>query len=130
MNDVFADTAEFTRRYNQKTGKKSNGKINREFITKMVMDELEELKNAKDEAEEVDALLDAMYYIAQHLATTGLDVRPIWKLIHQANMTKFGDGGYVDAQTGKWMKPPNFVPPDEAIRQEILKQRITKSTEI
>jgi predicted HAD superfamily Cof-like phosphohydrolase len=123
MQDVFADAAEFTAQYVLNTGKKPSGKINREFITKMVMDELEELKDAKDEAEEVDALLDAMYYIVQHLATTGLDVRPIWKLIHQANMTKFGEGGYVDPASGKWMKPPNFEAPDEAIRKEIARQR-------
>lgn len=121
--DIFTDAATFTAEYNLKTGKKSGGKINREFITKMVMDELEELKNAQDETEEVDALLDAMYYIAQHLATTGLDCRPIWKLIHHANMSKFGAGGYVDPKTGKWMKPLSFVAPDEAIRQEIQRQR-------
>ena len=84
--------------------------------------------------EEVDALLDATCtfpfstlrfprtapltgraraadYILQHLATTGLDVRPVWSLIHSANMSKFGEGGYL-REDGKWMKPPNFVAPD------------------
>jgi len=50
-----------------------------------------------------------------------LDPLPIWNLIHAANMTKFGVGGYLNAQ-GKWCKPPNFVAPDDAIRQEILQQ--------
>ena len=77
---MFDDCKEFTKLYNEKTNNSSSGKINREFITKMVMDELEELKEAKDEAEEIDALLDATYYILQHLSTTGLDINPIWKV--------------------------------------------------
>lgn len=120
--DMFGDCKEFGDLYNKRTGKHFQGKINRSFIRKMVLDELNELDEAKDEAEEVDALLDATYYILHHLSGTGLDIRPIWSLIHNANMTKFGDGGYVN-KDGKWMKPPNFVPPDEEIRKEIERQR-------
>ena len=120
--DPIGDCEEFTKLYMEKTKKVFSGKIDRAFIRQMVMDELEELMEAKDEAEEVDALLDAVYYIFQHLATTKLDVRPIWRLIHNANMTKFGEGGKM-AENGKWLKPPNFVPPDEEIRKEIQMQR-------
>ena len=118
---MFNDCQKFTKLYNEKTGKSSSGKIDRKFIRKMVLDELDELDEAKDEAEEVDALLDATYYILQHLATTGLDINPIWKLIHSANMTKF-EKGYKRAD-GKWMKPKDFKPPDDNIRKEIEKQR-------
>ena len=38
----------------------------------MILDELDELDEAKDEAEEIDALLDATYYILHHLSGTGL----------------------------------------------------------
>jgi len=86
------------------------------------MDELKELDEAKDEAEQVDALLDAVYYIFDHLAKTGLNIRFIWELIHKANMTKFGPGGH-KREDGKWCKPKDFVAPDEAIRQEIARQR-------
>lgn len=119
---MFGDCETFCKLYNERTGGYFKGKVDREFITKMVMDELEELKEAKDEAEEVDALLDAVYYILNHLAGTKLDIRPIWNLIHQANMSKFGPGGY-RREDGKWMKSKNFVPPDRAIREEILRQR-------
>jgi predicted HAD superfamily Cof-like phosphohydrolase len=122
ITDFFADCKEFATTVSQKTGKPHTGKVNREFIIRMVMDELEELKNAQDETEEVDALLDAAYYIFDHLAKTGLDIRPVWKLIHEANMSKFGPGGYI-SQDGKWMKPPGFVPPDDKIREEIKRQR-------
>ena len=188
--NLFQDCQEFTKLYNEKTGKQKQDKINVIFISKMIKDEFEELDLAKDETEEVDALLDAIYYILQHLSSTtinincnlirstdfqsdlklinnkiekkkitnymetqliklkeasdemdkvniliqltntilttlvktGLNIHPIWNLIHKANMTKFGPGGYVN-QLGKWCKPKDFVPPDEDIRKEILKQR-------
>jgi predicted HAD superfamily Cof-like phosphohydrolase len=124
--DVFADCEAFTRLYQEKTGAATGPKlIDVNFITKMVQDELEELAEAKDEAEQVDALLDACYYILQHLATTGLNPRPIWKLIHDANLTKF-EKGY-RREDGKFMKPPDFVPPDDEIRLEIAKQRGTQA---
>ena len=66
--------------------------------------------------------ISLVYYILNHLATTGLDIRPVWKLIHDANMTKFGPGGY-KREDGKWCKPPNFVPPDDEIRKVIENQR-------
>lgn len=118
----FEDCLEFTKRRNEKLGKETGvSKINRKFIINMVMDELKELEEAKDVTEEVDALLDATYYILQHLSDTGIDIKPIWKLIHTANMTKFGPGGYLNEQ-GKWCKPKDFVPPDDDIRKEIDRQ--------
>lgn len=121
--DMFSDCKEFADLYNKRTGSHFKGKIDREFIARMVMDELEELQEAKDEAEEVDALLDAVYYILNHLAGTGLDIRPIWSRIHKANMEKFGEGGYKRESDGKWMKPPNFQHPDDDIREMIKEQR-------
>jgi predicted HAD superfamily Cof-like phosphohydrolase len=120
--DMFGDCKEFGDLYNKRTGKHFKGKIDRSFIRKMVLDELDELDEAKDEAEEVDALLDATYYILHHLSGTGLDIRPIWSIIHRANMKKFGPGGYVN-DIGKWVKPSDFVSPDDDIRDEIKRQR-------
>lgn len=120
--DMFGDCKEFGELYNKRTGNHFSGKINKKFIRQMVLDELDELDEAKDEAEEVDALLDATYYILHHLSGTGLDIRPIWNLIHKANMTKFGPGGYKN-EIGKWCKPKDFVAPDDDIRKEISKQR-------
>lgn len=126
--DVFGDAQDFTEAYNKATGKEAERRlvrsINREFITKMVQDELKELAYAKDIVEEVDALIDIMYYCAQHLSSRNIDGRPIWKLVHSANMTKFGPTGYL-GDDGKWNKPEDFVPPDEDIRKEIERQSQT-----
>lgn len=121
-DDMFEDCREFAKVYCEKTGSSPTGRINREFILKMIDDESKELLVAGDEAEEVDALLDTVYYILDHLAKTGLDIRPIWKMIHAANMKKFGPGGY-KREDGKWCKPLDFIPPDDDIRKEIQRQR-------
>jgi len=119
--DMFGDCCEFAKLYEEKTGNTSNGHIDVKFITRMVMDELKELEEAKDQAEQVDALLDAVYYILDHLAKTRLDIRPIWSLIHLANMTKF-EKGHKDPNSLKWIKPKDFTPPDDDIREEIKSQ--------
>lgn len=191
FTDMFEDCQAFARVYSEKTGKPFGGKIDVPFIVKMIEDEFEELTEAKDTAEEVDALLDALYYIFDHLAKSDIeegyimgqlnkmqkeifccinrkrcfkicrekvsedvalvletihntsyryckadilldvariilttlsdtifDYFRIWDLIHEANMKKFGPGGY-HRDDGKWMKPKDFVPPDEMIRKVI-----------
>lgn len=115
----FQDCLEFTRRRNQCINKiTGQSRIDRTFIIQMVKDELQELAEAKNFTEEVDALVDIIYYCLQHLSNTGLQIEPIWNLVHRANMTKFGPGGYLN-EIGKWVKPPNFIPPDEDIQKEI-----------
>ena len=113
--DWLQQCSQFTKLYQQKTGKTSNGKVNRKFITSMVMDELKELEEAKDETEEIDALLDITYFLLQHLSTLKVDVTPIWHMIHLANMTKFEKGHL--GSDGKWMKPQDFTAPDDDIRK-------------
>ena len=78
--------------------------------------------DVSEEATSIHCLLKMVYSLFHYVATTGLNIKPIWKLIHKANMTKFSDGGYM-REDGKWCKPPNFVPPDDEIREEIKKQR-------
>jgi predicted HAD superfamily Cof-like phosphohydrolase len=111
---MMDDCCEFSKLYFKKTGKRPTGQIDRKFITKMVMDELQELQEAKDQTEEVDALLDAVYYILQHLCNLEIDLAPVWMMIHTANMTKF-EKGYLGPD-GKWNKPSDFQPPDDRIR--------------
>lgn len=193
---MWQDAQEFAALYLKQTGKQPNNQIQDDFIIKMVMDEMQELVEAKSMTEQIDACLDAVYYILDHLAKTnesdrklvserfqilsvglhnkllkpeplqadivqfmydiveaflqsiknestdqrkiatliqliqkltiywveiGIDLMPIWKLIHQANLTKFGPGGYM-REDGKWMKPAGFIPPDADIEKELARQ--------
>ena len=189
LEEFLKDAKEFGALYLSKV-RSSQIAFNPAFVFHMVQDEMKELEDAKDEAERVDAVLDATYYILDHLGKfafeetvqvlrvsrtgkaqmecnnlesfawfveesirsqskwntdtewsdsvkllvdlaekfvgglyeLGVDPVPVWKLIHQANMTKFGPGGYC-REDGKWVKPPNFTPPDDLIRKEIARQR-------
>lgn len=122
-NDLYAQCHEFTQRYLEKTQKPNDGQIDREFVRQMVLDELDELARAKDVVEEIDALVDAIYYILQHVSRTSLPFNDVFRLVHYANMTKFGSGGKM-LPNGKWQKPANFVPPDEDIRTRILENLV------
>ena len=51
--DMFGDCKEFGELYNKRTGKHFQGRIDRKFIRQMVLDELDELDEAKDEAEKI-----------------------------------------------------------------------------
>ena len=56
-----------------------------EFIAEMVNDELEELREATDQAEQADALVDAIYYICDTAVRHGLNLDRIFAIVHGAN---------------------------------------------
>ncbi len=99
------------------------------FITKMVADEMEELAEATSIDEQADALVDAIYYICDTAARHGINLDPIIDIVHGANMKKVGPDGKVVRNTdpksprfGKIEKPAGWVPPDQAIAEEIYSQ--------
>lgn len=119
--------------------------FDREHLKRMIEDEDAEFSEAKDLTERVDALLDGVFYCADSLARPGVteadefwirfvmrgrmrrvaemgvSIAPLVEIVHAANMTKFSlPGGRLEG--GKWVKPPGFVPPDEALRAEIRRQ--------
>lgn len=186
---LYHDTQEFTklklsRMVTSESDTKGKVPYNSQLIIRMVEDELAELKEAKDAVEQIDALLDALYYVLQIMgqseeghsgfsgpgyvntwikyqdclfplseSTVNAVVRELiewmhdpagltprrayglaeklwglatlngrngmahvfWRMIHGANMRKFGPGGRLDS-SGKWLKPVDFVPPDQAMR--------------
>lgn len=73
-------------------------------------------------------LITKMHVMIAYLASFGLDMVPIWNLIHNANMSKFAEGGHM--LHGKWRKPPNFIPPDDDIAIEIEVQLALKRSGI
>jgi predicted HAD superfamily Cof-like phosphohydrolase len=79
----------------------------------------------------IDGAMDAMYFICQVLtfAHPDLDYTRIWKLVHKANLSKFTEKGHLDKDGKKWIKPPDFVAPDDEIRQVIQgpRKKIEKS---
>lgn len=73
-----------------------------------------------DLPELVDAWADLKYVIVGSELTFGVDGAAVFRVVHAANMKKFGPGGGTRAD-GKIMKPPGWAPPD--IAGELERQR-------
>lgn len=71
-----------------------------------------------DMVEAVDGLCDLLYVVLGAFDAFGIDAEPFFQIVHEANMTKLG--GPKD-EHGKALKPPGFVPPQERIRELLVK---------
>lgn len=77
--------------------------------------------------EEVDALIDTLYFTYGSFVLMGVDPTDIFKIVHEANMGKlFPDGQpHFHPVTGKVMKPENWqrdFAPEGKIKGELQKQ--------
>ncbi|OLF48314.1 HAD family hydrolase [Streptococcus cuniculi] len=76
---------------------------------------------------QVDALLDLLYFTYGSFALMGVDPKPIFDIVHQANMGKiFPDGrAHFDPVTHKILKPDDWeerFAPEPAIQKELERQ--------
>ncbi len=94
----------------------------KKFIIRMIQDEVEELQVAESLEDEVDALVDIIYYIIDRSIKNGIDLDPIFDIVHQANMKKVVNGQIKRRQDGKILKPENWEPPEPLIIKELEKQ--------
>lgn len=60
-----------------------------------------------------DSFADLLYVVLGAAVAWGIDIEPVFKAVHDANMRKFSEGGY-RRMDGKWMKPPDWEAPDVA----------------
>lgn len=93
-----------------------------EFIATMVNDELDELREATDTAEQADALVDAIYYICDTAVRHGLNLDRVFDIVHGANMQKVVDGKVIRRGDGKILKPEGWVDPAPLLRAELDRQ--------
>jgi predicted HAD superfamily Cof-like phosphohydrolase len=68
--------------------------------------------------EAVDGLCDLLYVVFGAFDAFGIDAEPFFQLVHEANMTK---ANAPKDEHGKVMKPPGFVPPQDRIRELLVK---------
>lgn len=77
---------------------------------------------------QVDALVDLLYFVYGSFVLLGVDPDPMLKIVHQANMGKlFPDGQpHYDEITHKVLKPKDWAEkyaPEGKIREELEKQK-------
>ena len=92
------------------------------FIRQMVNDELEELEEASTVAEQADALVDAIYYICDFAIRNGINLDPLFEIVHTANMQKVVNGKVIRRDDGKILKPEGWEDPAPKLDAEMARQ--------
>ena len=59
----------------------------------------------------IDGCADISVVTVGTLVACGVDDEPVLEEVDRANLRKFGPGSYT-REDGKWMKPPDWQPPD------------------
>ena len=88
----------------------------------MVNDELDELREATDTAEQADALVDAIYYICDTAVRHGMNIDRVFEIVHGANMQKVVDGKVIRRADGKILKPDGWQDPGPLLDREMTRQ--------
>jgi predicted HAD superfamily Cof-like phosphohydrolase len=77
-------------------------------------------------AVQVDASMDQIYFGLGTVVELGLDLEPLWKIVHNANMAKRhmidGKLTVVKNEAGKTVKPEGWEDPHEKIVAEVRRQ--------
>lgn len=86
----------------------------KELRIKLIREELGEFEKAANDKNLVkiaDALADILYVIYGTGVSYGIDLEPIFKEVHESNMSK-GDPEVLRSPSGKILKAKNFQPPE------------------
>ena len=87
---------------------------------KWMLEEIDELKDASNIYEQVDALIDLIYFALGTLVEMGVPPKDFFKIVHQTNMQKIKpDSKVITGKDGKILKPKDWVGPQEEIKRLI-----------
>ena len=123
MLKQIKNVAEFQKAMNQPVRDKALPlSANRIYLrTDWMLDEIEELRNAETVVDQVDALIDIIYFATGTLVEIGLTpekAEVCWDAVHAANMEKlFPDGKPRFDESGKVIKPDNWQAPEKSIKE-------------
>jgi predicted HAD superfamily Cof-like phosphohydrolase len=88
-----------------------------------MQEELDEYREANTIYDEVDALIDALYFILGTFVEMGIQPQPIFDIVQKANMDKVWPDGLVHKKPdGKTIKPEGWQAPEPLIIAEIDRQ--------
>ncbi|MCZ6654949.1 MAG: HAD family hydrolase [Planctomycetota bacterium] len=88
-----------------------------------LQEEVHEFIHATSLEEQVDAIIDLMYFALGTMVELGVDAAPIFELVHRANMSKLWPDGKPRLRTdGKVQKPAAWVAPEGLVAKEIERQ--------
>jgi predicted HAD superfamily Cof-like phosphohydrolase len=89
-----------------------------ELRAKWMNEEISELLEARDIVDQVDAVVDLIYFAVGVFVEMGIDGSKAFELVHQANMRKLDQNGRpIYNEEGRVIKPDEWTSPREIIRQ-------------
>jgi predicted HAD superfamily Cof-like phosphohydrolase len=134
INDAYYAVKEFHKAFNHPYTEKPtlmnlDRAEKRYSWMKEEIDEFIEATKNNDLYEQVDAMIDNIYFALGTLVELGVEPEPIFKIVQEANMSKLWEDGKprFRAEDGKVIKPPTWVDPHSKIVEEINRQMIYKS---
>jgi predicted HAD superfamily Cof-like phosphohydrolase len=96
---------------------------------KWLHEEIEEFKAAQTLEDQVDAMVDLIYFALGTMVELGVDSDKVFHIVHQANMRKlWSDGKPRFGDDGKVKKPAEWTDPRELVAQEIARQSANGQT--
>jgi predicted HAD superfamily Cof-like phosphohydrolase len=114
MSDIFSDQRKFMRACGQTTDTHNQDQF--QMYCDLVQEEVLELSTARDagdEVEQLDALIDIMVVTAGALHSLGVDADGAWKEVMRSNFAKVDPrtGRVTRREDGKVLKPEGWEPP-------------------
>jgi predicted HAD superfamily Cof-like phosphohydrolase len=111
VSDVFEDQRKFMRACGQTIDEFNQRQY--DLYRELIREEMQELIDAKDRTEQLDALIDIMVVTAGALHSLGVDGPGAWKEVMRSNFAKIDPitGRVNRREDGKILKPANWEPP-------------------
>lgn len=125
MNKQFEDVKKFHKAFNHPTSEFPTLIIpsRAELRASWLDEEVQEFRDAKTIEDQVDAMIDVIYFAYGTLVENGVEPSKIWDIVQNANMSKiFSDGKPHFSDTGKTIKPKKWVAPEPLLIEEIKRQ--------
>jgi predicted HAD superfamily Cof-like phosphohydrolase len=111
MSDVFEDQRKFMRACGQTTDDFNQQQY--DLYRELIREEMQELTDAQDRTQQLDALIDILVVTAGALHSLGVDAPGAWKEVMRSNFAKIDPhtGRVNRREDGKILKPQNWEPP-------------------
>ena len=112
MTNLFRDQEKFMRACDQTVGEINPQQFS--LYKKLIEEEVGELRDAKSQLDELDALTDILVVTIGAIHSMGADGEGAWKEVMRTNFAKIDkDTGKVrKREDGKVLKPLGWTPPD------------------
>jgi predicted HAD superfamily Cof-like phosphohydrolase len=112
MSNVFRDQEKFMRACGQSVGEPNQSQYT--LYKSLITEEFNELQDADNLVDELDALIDILVVTIGALHSGGYDAEGAWKEVMRSNFSKIDkETGLVrKREDGKVLKPITYSPPD------------------